>query len=112
MKKQEKNNNLDLEQEIELWKKEYGSVYQTIIADEKIIWRTLKRSEYIKLMTQEYNENEDLAYFEKQEAATRMVMLYPKNVDDIIEDFAGIADIISNECMIKSGFGSSYTESL
>lgn len=111
MKKQE-NKALDLEQEIELWKKEYGSVYQTTIADEKIIWRTLKRSEYIQLMTGEYNENEDLAYFERQEAAAKLVMLYPKNTEEIIEDFAGIAEIISSECMIKSGFGSSYTEAL
>lgn len=110
MKKQETK--LDLEQEIELWKKEYGNVYQTTIADEKIIWRTLKRSEYIQLMTNEYNENEELAYFERQEAAAKLVMLYPKNVEEIIEDFAGIAEIISTECMIKSGFGSSYTEAL
>lgn len=111
MKKQEVKN-LDLEQEIELWKKKYGSVYQTTIADEKIIWRTLKRSEYIGLMTREYNENEELAYYERQEEAAKLVMLYPKNIDEIIEDFAGIAEIISTECMIKSGFGSSYTEAL
>lgn len=111
MKKQE-TKELDLEQKIELWKEQYKHVYQTTIADEKVIWRTLKRSEYIELMTKEYNENEDLAYYERQEEAAKKVILYPENTSEFVEDFAGIAEMITNECMAKSGFGMNYTEAL
>ena len=33
-----------------------------------------------------------------------MVILYPANAD-FVENMAAVADIISTECMIKSGFG-------
>lgn len=87
-------------------------VFITDIADQKVIWRRLKRSEYKEVMTKEYNENEDLAYFEKQEFVASKVILYPENVEELLEDFAGIADIIATETMIKTGFGLTETKAV
>lgn len=87
-------------------------VFITDIADQKVIWRKLKRSEYKEVMTREYDENEELAYFEKQEFVASKVILYPENVEELLEDFAGIADIIATETMIKTGFGLTETKSV
>ena len=95
-------------------KKEHGlkEVFITDIADQKVIWRKLKRSEYKEVMTREYDENEDLAYFEKQDFVASKVILYPENVEELLEDFAGIADIIATETMVKTGFGITETKAV
>lgn len=108
-----------IQQAIEKGKKKFGKVYKTIIADETIIWRKLKRSEYKEVMNavimkdeKVVNEDgveeirsvmdEDATYDLRQEMIADKVILYP---DKIVEDMAAVADIISTECMIKSGFG-------
>lgn len=108
--KQEKT----IEQIAENIKKEHGlkEVFITDIADQKVIWRKLKRSEYKEVMTREYDENEDLAYFEKQDFVASKVILYPENVEELLEDFAGIADIIATETMVKTGFGITETKAV
>lgn len=108
--KQEKT----IEQIAEDIKKEQGlkEVFITDIADQKVIWRKLKRSEYKEIMTREYSENEDLAYFEKQDFVASKVILYPENVEELLEDFAGIADIIATETMVKTGFGLTKTKAV
>lgn len=100
-------------------KKKYGKVYKTRIADEDIIWRRLKRSEYKQVMElvieheeivkdEEGNEVVEMVYDEqatyelRQEKIADLVILYPEN---IVENMAIVADVISTECMIKSGFG-------
>lgn len=108
-------------------KKKYGKVYKTTIADESIIWRRLKRSEYKEVMDlvveheelvvdEEGNEVMEMVYDEqetyelRQEKIAQLVILYP---DNIVENMAIVADIISTECMIKSGFGNEHvTEEL
>ena len=108
-------------------KKKHGRIYKTMIADEVIIWRMLKRSEFKEIMNkvvyrQEFAEDEngqliydengnnvmvdveddDLTYEMRQEEIAKMVILYPQG---IVENMAAVAEIISTECMIKSGFG-------
>jgi hypothetical protein len=104
-------------------KKKYGRVYKTILADEVIIWRMLKRSEYKEVMNMvayreeaaiDENGNEiinqvqddELTYDLRQEEIAKRVILYPAG---IVENMAAVADIISTECMIKSGFGEAPT---
>lgn len=88
-------------------KSKYKKIYLTSVSDEKIIWRTLKRSEYKEIMALGADDpdisDKDLIYL-REEALTRKVVLYPENVDDIIEDLAAVAEVISSECMEKSGF--------
>lgn len=108
-------------------KKKHGRVYKTIIADEVIIWRMLKRNEYKEIMNIliqkeepvldengqpvldefgqpiiQYIDDEEATYDLRQEEIARAVILYPQG---IVEQMAAVADIISTECMIKSGFG-------
>lgn len=97
-------------------KKEHGlkEVFITEISgtDLQIIWRRLKRSEYKEVLTGTYSEDAELAYFEKQEAFAKKVILYPENIDDLIEEFAGIADFIASETMVKTGFGITNTKAV
>lgn len=95
-------------------KKEHGlkEVFITDIAGQKVIWRTLKRSEYKEAMTTTFDENEDLAYYERQDFVASKVILYPENAEELIEEFAGISDIIATETMVKTGFGLSNTKTV
>ena len=116
--------NLTQEEQIQVaidkGKKKFGKVYKTVIADETIIWRKLKRGEYKEIMNlivykdeekkdEEGNQiieqvfDEEATYDLRQEEIAKAVILYP-NVS-IVDDVAAVADIISTECMIKSGFG-------
>ena len=116
--------NLTQEEQIQVaidkGKKKFGKVYKTVIADETIIWRKLKRGEYKEIMNlivykdeekkdEEGNQiieqvfDEEATYDLTQEEIAKAVILYP-NVS-IVDDVAAVADIISTECMIKSGFG-------
>lgn len=108
-------------------KKKHGRVYKTIIADEVIIWRMLKRSEYKEIMNIliqkeeqvldengmpvldefgnpqiQYIDDEEATYDLRQEAIAKAVILYPIG---IVDQMAAVADVISTECMLKSGFG-------
>ena len=98
---------LEVQRIIDNAKKEFKNVYETKIADEVIIWRPLKRKEYKEIMTSNEDDNlsdRELVYL-REELLAKKVILYPENVDDIIEDIAGVAEIISSECMEKTGFG-------
>jgi hypothetical protein len=113
---------------IEKGKKQFKKVYRTYIADETIIWRKLKRSEYKDIMDvivvkdvpkldengnplldeegnniMESVDDMDATYDLRQELIAKTVILYPGA--EIVDDLAACADIISTECMIKSGFG-------
>lgn len=110
-----------MQKAIDAGKKKFGKVYKTILADEAIIWRKLKRSEYKEVMNlfvyeevtvvdDEGNEridqriDEDATFDLRQEEIAKKVIIYPV-ANKIVEDMAAVADIISTECMIKSGFG-------
>ena len=63
-------------------------------------------------MSTKYDDNEDIQYFERQDAMARKVILYPENVDMLLEDYAGVSDIIATETMIKTGFGIANTKAV
>ena len=117
----------ELQTIIDKAKKKHGRVYKTTIADEVIIWRMLKRSEFKEVMSlvayrEEFKvdengnivldefgnsiieqvEDPDATYDLRQEEIAKAVIIYPLG---IVEQMAAVADIISTECMIKSGFG-------
>lgn len=109
----------ELQQIIDKAKKKHGRVYKTILADEVIVWRMLKRSEFKEVMNmavykdeirvdengEKYAEqviDEDATYDLRQEEIAKAVIIYPVG---IVEQMAAVADIISTECMLKSGFG-------
>ena len=47
-------------------------------------------------------EDEEATYDLRQEEIAKAVIIYPQG---IVESMAAVADIISTECMMKSGFG-------
>ena len=93
-------------------KEEHGEVFVTNIAGVQIIWRKLKRSEYKEIMSTKFDDNDDIQYFERQDAMAKKVILYPENVDRLLEDYAGVSDIIATETMIKTGFGIANTKAV
>ena len=109
----------ELQTIIDKAKKKHGRIYKTIIADEVIIWRLLKRSEFKEVMNlvaykeemvEDENGNQvleqviddDATYDLRQEEIAKAVIIYPLG---IVEQMAAVADVISTECMLKSGFG-------
>lgn len=90
----------------------HGDVFITTVADVEIVWRKLKRSEYKEAMSIKFDENEDINYFERQDFMAKKVILYPENVDSLLEDYAGVSDIIATETMIKTGFGIANTKAV
>lgn len=93
-------------------KEEHGEVFVTNVAGIQIIWRKLKRSEYKEIMSTKFDDNEDIQYFERQDAMAKKVILYPENVERLLEDYAGVSDIIATETMIKTGFGIANTKAV
>lgn len=63
-------------------------------------------------MSIKFDENEDINYFERQDFMAKKVILYPENVDSLLEDYAGISDIIATETMVKTGFGIANTKAV
>lgn len=90
----------------------HGDVFITTVAGVEIVWRKLKRSEYKEAMSIKFDENEDINYFERQDFMAKKVILYPENVDSLLEDYAGISDIIATETMVKTGFGIANTKAV
>ena len=93
-------------------KKDHKEVFITEMAGLQIVWRKLKRSEYKELMTTEFDENEELQFLEKQEFIAKKVILYPYNVEELVEEYAGVAEIIATETMLRTGFGLTNTRAV
>ena len=84
-------------------KKQHRKVYETNIAGERILWRPLKRSEYKDMLNMEFPEgtsDEDKTY-DRETFIAKCVVLYP---EEVVEDIALVAEIITSLCMDKSGF--------
>lgn len=100
---------ISLQLKIEMWKKEFkNNVFVTTIDDEAYYWRKLKRSEYkeIAMYIESLTDIPDqIKHWLKQDEITKAVLLYPDNAEEVIEESAGIASIISQDCLARSGFG-------
>ena len=102
---------LDLTDYIEQWKKEYKRVFKNDIYGDTIIWRRLKRGEYKNILN-ETEDDQDSKILTKQEKMVAAAVLYPFNIEELIEDNAGLATVLSEEILARSGFAISYTEEL
>lgn len=93
-----------LDLKIREWKKVYSAVYKTVIADETIIFRPISRKEWKELMLQGIDDKEEL--LDKEEQLIKTTVLYPdaNELEKIIEDYAGVSEIISDQIMFCSGF--------
>lgn len=102
---------IDLTEHIKEWKQEYKRIFKNDIDGETIIWRRLKRGEY-KNILKETESDEDSKILTKQEKMVATAILYPFNVQELIEENAGLATVLSEEILARSGFAISYTEEL
>lgn len=105
LKKTVKSKKMSLDDRITEWKKQYGRLYKTEIDGDTYIWRRLNRKEYVNLVTaDDTSENKDIAHYDRQDQLCKITVLYPDNIEQIIRDVAGVASILSDEIMFKSGF--------
>lgn len=100
----------DLETLIPQWKAKYGRVFKNVIDGEIFIWRIVKRGEYKEMLREDIDPENRI--FSKQESITKLAVLYPINIEEIVEERAGIASVLSEEILAKSGFDASITEEL
>jgi hypothetical protein len=96
---------------INAWKAEWGKIYKSIIDGETYIWRKLRRKEYVDFMTEIEKEGEDPVYT-KQDKITKTVVIFPNNIEELIETNCGLSTSISDEVLLKSGFYILSTEEL
>jgi hypothetical protein len=105
-------------EQIEKWKEEYKHVYRVTLDGDDIIFRRLKRSEYISILKESGEANvadaSDLQdkSFERQEAILKYTVIFPEDVDALIEESAGLSTVLADEILAKSGFVNVYTEEL
>lgn len=107
-----KEKNITLEQSIEVWKKSFGEIFKSEISGDIFIWRPIKRSEYKILLSSFEDLSQEEKMLAKQEEAVKMAILYPSNIDELIEKKAGLATVLSEEILANSGFDISNTVSL
>lgn len=85
---------------IEDFKKEYGQIYKIEIENNVYIYRKLKRKDYVEIM------KNGGSILENQETITRTVVIHPlaEQLETLIENNAGVATIISDDALERSGF--------
>lgn len=103
---------LTLEDKITEWKAKYGKIYKNTIDGETIIWRAIRRGEYRELLSSNEELESEARLLAKQDKTTLMAVLYPDTIADLIEQKAGLATVLSEEILAKSGFDITETESL
>ena len=101
---------LGYEAYIEKWRAEHKKLFKNEIDGEVIIWRRLKRGEYKEILKADTDEDDKILV--KQELMVKAAILYPFNVDALIDENAGLATVLSEEILAKSGFALSYTEEI
>jgi hypothetical protein len=95
-------------------KKQWGKIFMTKIGDDVFVWRKLRRKEYVDLMvnTEKLDDDMDVKMFKRQEEIAKLCVLYPENIDELIEENCGIATVLSDEIILRSGFYIKTTEEL
>lgn len=106
-----KNNDAITQDMIDNWKKEYGDLFKTTIGEQAFIWHGLTRNDYKEVMNTEYEES-DNKIFDRQDDIVRNCVIYPEDIEDIIERKGGIATTIADEILKEAGFGVTETEQL
>lgn len=87
--------------EVEEWKERHGNVYFTPYDNEVYIWRVLRRPEYREII-----RDTTLNALDREELFTEKCVLYPRNfnLEMIKKSRAGVASLLSEMIMEKSGF--------
>lgn len=100
------------QQRIDGWKAAHGKIFKTGFGDIDIIWKKLKRKEYVNIMSTGSKEEGSAGMYARQDMITLSSVLFPDNIRDLIEDNAGLSTSLSDEITMKSGFDVSKTREL
>jgi hypothetical protein len=105
---------LTLEEKIAEWKKEYGKIYESIIAGKSYIYRRITRKEYGQVMAITDGETMEDRIDNRQVAMTKAMVLNvsTEDLEKDFEELQGLAETISDLVLEKSGFGATYTAEL
>ena len=114
MKEINKNTEMTIEDKVIEWKKEYKKVFLSTIDDEDYIWRRIKRKEYSDIMAIKDTEDIDERIYQRQIAIAKLVVLNftEEELEERIEELAGLASTIADEVLSKSGFNLTSTTEL
>jgi hypothetical protein len=93
---------------IQEFKDVYKKIFKTVMLDgSPIIWRRLSRAEYKQIMAKSESvaDTSDRLWM-REEDMCRQAVLYPclEELEEIMAENCGIASIVSDEIMEKSGF--------
>lgn len=111
MKVEEKNK---VREQIDEWKEQYGKIYKSVVGDKEYIWRRIKRSEYAGIMALKDGTDVDERIYNRQCAMVKTVVLNidKDELEEELEELAGLAITISEEVLEKSGFNITETVEL
>ena len=103
------------EEDINSWKAEYGDIYHSIIGEFDFFWHKIRRSDYVKIMSDENLnkiDNIDIKIYYRQDIIIKSSVISPneEELDKILEENAGISTTLADEIMIRSGFGRAQSE--
>lgn len=100
--------------QIDIWKKEYGRIFKSVVDGKDYIWRRIKRKEYSSIMAIKDGTDIDERVYNRQFAIAKLVILNidSEELDNELNELAGLATTISEEVMEKSGFNLSETTEL
>ena len=111
-KKEEKV--LTLEEQIAEWKKEYKKIFKVSVDGIDYIWRRITRKEYAAVMEMRDGETVDERIYNRQFEIAKMVVLNftPEEMEEQLNELAGLATSIADYVLEKSGFNVSEVEEL
>ena len=97
---------IECDQMVQKLKKQYGAIYQIEIADQRFIFKPLSRKEYKEVMSLKTDEDDDSILMKRENLVAKYSIVYPsaKETEVLLERYAGIAEVICDECMKVSGF--------
>ena len=88
------------QEQISAWKKEFGKIYKIIpIPDLEIIFRPLSRTDYVDILQGQVSNDSD-----DPEIQTVKICVLNNVPDDLYYSHGGLATVIYEEIMKKSGF--------
>lgn len=100
---------LSFNEKIAYWKAKYKRIFKTEIDKEDYIWRRITRHEYTDIALNKIDANNSkIDIYEKQYLFCKAAVLYPENIEEVMNDCAGIAPTLADEIIFKSGFGEIY----
>ena len=85
-------------------KAQHKKLFKTVLGEDIFVWHKLNRKEYKQVMKK--LEDRDERLWAREEEACRLAIVYPcqEVIEEMLDESAGLATILSDEIYEKSGF--------